>query len=176
MKSPVLLMPGIGNSGPNHWQSLWQVANPDFVRIQVPDWEHPVCADWIDAIARAVALAGQPVVIVAHSLGCLPVIAWALADAQPVPKALLLVSVPDPLGPAFPREAIGFAPPACRPLPCPSIVVTSVDDPYGSPAHARQCADRLGSRYVSIGAAGHINAASGLGAWPDGYKLLSSLL
>ena len=146
------------------------------MRIQVPDWNHPVCADWIAAIGCAVAQAGQPVLIVAHSLGCLPVIAWALADARQVPKALLLVSVPDPLGPAFPREATGFAPPACRPLPCPSIVVASEDDPYGSPIHARQCAERLGSRFVNIGAAGHINAASGLGAWPAGLALLNSLL
>ena len=176
MKSPVLIMPGIHNSGPSHWQSLWQAANPDFVRIDVPDWDHPACADWVAAIGRAVGQAGQPPVIVAHSLGCLPVIAWALADTRHVAKALLLVSVPDPLGPDFPLDATGFAPPACRLLPCPSIVVASEDDPYGSPAHARQCAERLGSRFVNIGAAGHINAASGLGAWSGGFELLNSLL
>jgi predicted alpha/beta hydrolase family esterase len=165
MKSPVLVMPGINNSGPSHWQSLWQAVNPDFVRIQVPDWDHPVCVDWIAAIDRAVAQAGQPVVIVAHSLGCLPVIAWAQADAWPLLKALLLVSVPDPLGPSFPREASGFAPPAHRLLPCPSILVASEDDPYGGPAHARQCAERLGSRFVNVGAAGQ----------PGGFNLLSSL-
>jgi uncharacterized protein len=175
VKSPVLIMPGINNSGPTHWQTRWQAAHPGMARIDVPDWDHPVCADWIAAIGRAVDKAGQPVIIVAHSLGCLPVIAWALADPAPALKALMLVSVPDPLGSAFPPEATGFAPLACRPLPCPSIVVSSEDDPYGSPNYARRCADGLGSRFVNIGKAGHINASSGLGAWPQGFELLCSL-
>jgi len=168
-------MPGINNSGPTHWQTLWQAAHPNLLRIEVPDWDHPVCADWVAAIDDAVGAAGQPVIIVAHSLGCLPVVEWALADARPALKALLLVSVPDPSGPAFPREATGFAPLVCRPLPCPAIVVSSEDDPYGSPEYARRCADRLGSRFVNIGKAGHINATSGLGDWPRGFELLSSL-
>lgn len=175
MKAPVLIMPGINNSGPAHWQTRWEAANPDFVRIQVPNWDHPVCAHWVSAIGQAVARAGQPPIIVAHSLGCLPVIVWALSEARPAPAALMLVSVPDPLGPAFPEEATGFAPPACRPLPCRAIVVASEDDPYGSPAQARHCAQQLGARFVNIGYAGHINTASGLGDWPQGFELLSSL-
>jgi len=175
VKSPVLVVPGINNSGPTHWQTLWQAAHPGWVRIEVPDWDHPVCADWVAAIDRAAGKAGRPVIIVAHSLGCLPVVEWALADAGPALKALLLVSVPDPAGPAFPAQAKGFAALACRPLPCRSILVSSEDDPYGSPEYARHCAYRLGSRFVNVGKAGHINASSGLGAWPQGFELLGSL-
>lgn len=60
-------------------------------------------------------------------------------------------------------------------LPFPSIVVASADDDYVTPAQARAYATAWGSEYVEIGAAGHINSASGLGAWPAGRALLERL-
>jgi predicted alpha/beta hydrolase family esterase len=87
----------------------------------------------------------------------------------------LLVAVPDPAGRQFPAAAIGFAPVPPGPMPCPSLVVASRDDPYASIEYARQRADSWRSRLVDIGEAGHINAASGLGDWSAGHDLLSSL-
>jgi predicted alpha/beta hydrolase family esterase len=89
---------------------------------------------------------------------------------------MMLVSVPDPLSSNFPAEASGFPPPALRPLPCKSIVVSSEDDPYGTPAYMRRCADAWGSVFINAGAAGHINAASNLDKWEQGLELLRTLL
>lgn len=171
----VLTMPGINNSGPTHWQTLWEAANPSCRRIQVEDWDHPACASWIDAIERAVRSAEGPVILVAHSLGCLPVIEWALRGCGDKVSGALLVSVPDPSGPNFPVEATGFAMLPLKRLPFKSIVVSSRNDPFGTPDYARRCANGWRSEFVDIGAAGHINAGSNLGAWNEGMALLGSL-
>jgi len=138
----------------------------------VPDWERVACGDWVAAIDGQVA--GTGTLIVAHSLGCLAVAHWAARQRVTIAGALL-VAVPDPHGPAFPSAATGFAPlPATR-LPFPSIIVASSNDPYGSAAHARACAEAWGSELVELGAHGHLNAASNLGDWPEGMRLLERL-
>ena len=117
---------------------------------------------------------GPNVVIAAHSLGCLLVVHWASLKRSNIAGALL-VAVPDPSSPAFPSEASGFAPVPDIRLGFPTVVVASTDDPYGTVDFARGCANVWGSRFVNIGAAGHINAASGLGGWPVGFELLAQL-
>ena len=171
----VLLVPGIGNSGPTHWQSYWESEHDSYVRVQQSDWEHPVCADWVSALELDAQRAGPGTLIAAHSLGCLVVANWLAQTSIPVAGALL-VAVPDPSGARFPSEAKGFTPVPFDPLPCPSIVVASSDDPYSDMAFATQCANAWGSRLINIGRAGHINAASGLGRWDEGQRLLRSLL
>lgn len=175
MPIDVLLMPGINNSGPTHWQSLWKAANPSFRTVEVADWDHPVRADWIDAIDRTVCAAGTDVIIVAHSLGCLPVVERAMRAGKDTVRGLMLVSVPDPLGPNFPAAASGFTPPPLQRLPSRSVVVSSEDDPYGAPDYARRCAEAWGSRFINAGMLGHINASSGLGEWTQGWEILQSL-
>lgn len=174
MSSLVLTFPGIGNSGPQHWQSLWEQSNPQFVRIVQRDWDNPVCEAWVSALESTVHRLGSSVVVAAHSLACLAVAHWA-AKAHSAIKAALLVAVPDPESPNVPAGAIGFAPLPMRHFSFPSIVVASTNDPYGSLAHAQACAAAWGSRFVNIGAAGHINADSGFGPWPKGYELLQQL-
>jgi predicted alpha/beta hydrolase family esterase len=73
----VLIIPGIGNSGPDHWQTLWESADPSLVRIQVKDWEHPTCACWVEAIDTQARVAGESLVVAAHSVGCLAFAHWA---------------------------------------------------------------------------------------------------
>jgi uncharacterized protein len=36
-KPPVLILPGLDNSGPEHWQTHWQKQNPHFVRVEQRD-------------------------------------------------------------------------------------------------------------------------------------------
>jgi hypothetical protein len=170
-----LVLPGIGNSGPNHWQSLWEKANPSFVRVQQRDWDRPVCAEWVEALDREIARLRDRPVLVAHSLGCLLLVHWAACSVSAV-RAALLVAPPDPDGPAFPREAIGFSPLPMKPFAFPSAVVASTNDPYGSLAFAERCAISWGSRLVNIGAAGHVNAESGLGPWQEGLAVLEQLV
>lgn len=174
MGTTALILPGVGNSGAGHWQTLWEAAHPSFRRVAQEDWERPERQAWVTTLEAAVAEAGPDVVPVAHSLGCLLVAHWARQSTRAV-RAALLVAVSDPLGTAFPAEAVGFEPVPRERLPFPSIVVASDDDPFGPVAFAERCANAWGSRLVRIGAAGHINAASALGDWPDGLALLESL-
>jgi serine hydrolase len=135
----VLILPGIGNSGPQHWQSLWQQSNPEFVRVEQRDWDHPVCGEWVAALALAAKRAGAGAIVVAHSLACLVVAHWSAQQHAPI-KAALLVAVPDPAGPDFPEVAIGFSVTPTQPFAFPSIVVASTDDPYGTVEHSAHLA------------------------------------
>jgi len=175
MSCQVLLLPGFLNSGPAHWQSRWEDGHPAFRRVMQRDWERPVCADWRAGLERAVRESGPDTVLVAHSLGCLLVPHWAAHTSLRI-RAALLVAVPDPAGAGFPPQATGFHGSPQGRLPFRSIVVASTDDPYGSLEFSQRCASGWGSRFVCIGAAGHINADSGLGDWEEGYRLLEGLM
>lgn len=170
-----LILPGIGNSGPEHWQTLWERQHPDWQRVQQRDWDHPVCEEWVRRLDDAIGRLPAPPVLIAHSMGCLVVAHWAHRSSASV-RAAFLVAVPDPEGPCFPSAAQGFQPLPTKKFHFQSLVVTSSDDPFGSVAHAKRCAAAWGSGFVEIGAAGHINADSGLGHWPAGLALFDALL
>ena len=174
MSAPVLILPGIGDSGPLHWQTLWENSHHDFVRVRQRDWDKPVCDEWVATLEAGVKRAGPKVVLVAHSLGCLTIAYWASGPHSPAVGALL-VAVPDPNGPNCPPDVTGYSHTPTKTLPFRSTVVISSDDPYGSAAHAERLAKAWGSGVVNIGNRGHINAASGLGAWPEGFELLEEL-
>ncbi|BBK44323.1 hypothetical protein STVA_43430 [Allostella vacuolata] len=172
---PILILPGLGGSGPDHWQSRWQAADPAAIRFAPANWERPDRADWLAALDRAVADAPAPPILVAHSLACLLVAHWAAAaPARVAVRGAFLVGVPDPDGPAFPDAAAGFRDPPAGPLPFPALVVASADDPYGGIAHARARASQWRAGFVAAGRLGHVNAASGLGDWPQGAALLAA--
>lgn len=170
-----LVLPGRGNSEPEHWQSLWEAADPAFQRVQQRDWTQPICQEWCRTLEAAIRAQGStPPILVAHSLACVMVAHWALRSDRPV-KAALLVAPSNPERPDFDRRALGFTPVPRRPLPFPSILVASSNDPRGTLEYAAACAEAWGSRFVNIGAAGHINAESGLGDWPLGQSLYREL-
>ncbi|CAE6700497.1 RBBP9/YdeN family alpha/beta hydrolase [Paraburkholderia haematera] len=175
MKYPVFVVPGIGNSGPLHWQTLWEAAHPDWRRLVVEGWDQVTCDDWVSAIEQQVAESGADTLIVAHSLGCLAVAHWA-ARHSPRIRGALLVAVPDPSASAFPLAvATGFTPLPSERLPFPTVVVSSSNDPYGGTDYARRCANAWGSTLIEVGEKGHLNAGSDLGDWPEGLRLLQSL-
>ncbi len=174
LDTPVLVLSGIGNSGPQHWQSLWQRHHPQWQRVNLGDWDAPVCDDWVRALDVAVRACPSPPMLIAHSLACLLVAHWAHRSAL-VPEGAFLVAVPDPQSVCFPAMARGFAPVPMRPYGFSSIVVASSNDPFGSSAFARRCANDWGSRFVDIGEAGHINADSGHGDWDEGYAIFQQL-
>jgi uncharacterized protein len=169
---PVLLVPGIGNSGPDHWQSLWQVKHRDVGRVIQRDWDHPVCDVWVEALDKAVGQTAAPPILVAHSLGCLTVAHWAARSDRPF-YAALLVAVPDPGGSAYPKAASGFAtvPPALREYRV--TVVSSDDDPYATTTYTEEQVAAWGAEHVRLSQRGHINAVSGLGDWADGWAIVS---
>jgi len=170
----VLILPGYGGSGPEHWQTRWEILHPEYRRVEVPDWSKPDLDVWVKALANAAARSGDAPVIVAHSLGCLVVASFAARGGKA--RAALLVAVPDPSGAQFPPEARGFGDVPRERLPFPSRVVASRNDPYGSFEFSARCAEAWGSELSDIGALGHINADSGLGDWPEGERLLLGLL
>jgi uncharacterized protein len=173
-----LILPGLSSSGPEHWQTLWEQRDPSLRRVEQAEWETPRCADWVTRLDDAIASAEEPVVLVAHSSSCALVAHWARdASSENLARVrgALLVAPSDPEGPNFPRGPTGFAPMPLEQLPFPSIVVASRDDRYVTMERAREYAAAWGSELVDLGDAGHINAASGLGAWPTGYGLLQRL-
>lgn len=172
--SPVLILPGLYDSGPEHWQTLWMAGRPGFRRVEQKDWETPRCADWVAALDAAVVETGSRALLVAHSAACALVAHWSASHRRQV-RGALLVGPSDTEASSYPAGPKGFAPMPLVRLPFPSTVVASTDDPYVSMERAALFARSWGSRLVTIGAAGHINTASGLGDWPRGLELLQEL-
>jgi predicted alpha/beta hydrolase family esterase len=168
-----ITLPGIGGSGPTHWQTRWEASDPAFTRFSPQSWSAPHLVDWIAALDRAVELSYRPPILVAHSLACLLVAHWAARSACPIGGALL-VSVPDPKGSRFPSEATEFREIPDQGLRFPSLILASCDDPYADLKAVRELAGRWGSSVIELGALGHINAASSLGDWQQGRWLLSA--
>ena len=174
LRPTVLVLPGYDNSGPGHWQTLWEQAHPEFRRVQQRDWTAPVCDEWVAALDAAIVDAGTPVVLVAHSLGCLTIAHHARRHARPV-RGALLVAPPNVDDPTFPAMAHTFRPIPRERLPFPSIVVAGSDDWYVDPDTARGFAAAWGSRFVLIEGGGHLNTDAGFGPWPEGERLLAEL-
>ena len=171
----VLVLPGLEDSGPRHWQSLWLPLRPGLRRVEQRDWIAPRCADWVAALDAAVLAAGPASILVAHSAACPMVAHWAAACRRAIGGALL-VAPADADAPSFPRGPTGFAPVPLGRLPFPAVVVASRDDPYVAFERAEAFAAAWGARLVDAGAHGHLNSASGLGAWPFGLDLLDGLV
>ena len=154
----VLLLPGWLDSGPGHWQTRWQERH-GFARVEQHDWQRPLRGDWCARLEEVVLAqpAGRPLLLAAHSLGCL------LVAPPEIERADLRQQIP------------GWAPPARQRLPFASAVVASSDDPFASLEYATQLAADWGAALHGIGARGHINADSGLGDWPQGLQWLQDL-
>lgn len=168
----VVIVPGWRDSGPGHWQSLWAERLPGAVRVVQDDWETPSRAAWVSTLEATVLAAPYPVVIVAHSLGCIAT-AHMGAQAAARVRGALLVAPADPE-----RRAVlsDFAPVPYAPLPYRSVLVASANDPFCPIRLAGAYARSWGSEFVRLQQAGHINVDSGHGEWPLGWALLHSLL
>jgi predicted alpha/beta hydrolase family esterase len=171
----VLIVPGWENSGPGHWQTLWERAEPHrFRRVQQRDWDTPQPDDWVCALDAAIAAEPAPVVLVAHSLGCIAIAHWAARFAGPVVGSLL-VAPADVERADAPEPIRCFAPIPLQPLPFRTLLVASSTDEYLSMDRAEHFARCWGSELVSVGDAGHINTAAGFGPWTEGERLLDEL-
>jgi predicted alpha/beta hydrolase family esterase len=167
-----LIVPGWRDSGPGHWQTLWGLRLPGARRVVQQDWLHPSRQDWVAAIADQVLRSPAPVVIVAHSLGCIATVHLPREAARRV-RAALLVAPADPERRALLHD---FAPVPYERLPYRSIVVASSNDPYCPARLAGAYARAWGSEFLRLADAGHINVESGHGEWPLGFALLQSLI
>ena len=178
-RASVLMLPGWTNSGPDHWQSQWERAHPEYRRVEQDNWDTPAPGDWLPNVSRAIAEAVPPVVLAAQSLGCLAAVYWAgRADAASINRVAgaFLVAPPDVERKNAGRIVKRWAPIPLKPLPFPSVVVASRTDPYAAFARSEQFAAAWGSDLIDIGDAGHINTASGHGPWPEGHELLRDFI
>lgn len=166
---PAFVVPGLHGSGEGHWQTAWQRSNPSLRRIQQDHWDVPMLPVWSRRVADVLAQAELPAVLVAHSFGCLASVHAALFRDTPIAAALLVA-------PADPAKFGVDAELANGPLPFPSVLIASSNDPWLSLDRARGWARLWGSEFVAAGALGHINADSGLGEWSAGAALLQRLL
>lgn len=168
MSSPlVLIVPGLRGSGPAHWQSLWQAAHPEYVRV-LQDWDAPHLGRWTANLDAAIRAAHRPVILAAHSFGCIAALRRLAEHNEDVAGALLVA-------PADPQRFHLEAHFPAQPLGVPAYLVASADDPWLDYDQAARLARRFECTLVNAGAAGHLNAESGYGPWPKGERLLRRL-
>lgn len=173
----ILIVPGWTNSGPDHWQSRWEAKLSTASRVDLGSWDRPERDAWTERLVGRVAAATRPALLVAHSLGVV-----AVAHAAPRLQAgkvagAFLVALPDIERADRPPEIdAAFAPIPRQPLPFPSVLVVSDNDPTCAPARAHEFASAWGAATAEAGEAGHLNTESGHGPWPEGLLRLASFL
>lgn len=179
-ESPLLLIvPGLGGSGPDHWQTLWEREREDCRRVDLGGWHQPHRGAWVASLDSAIAAASRPVVLVAHSLGCHAVAWWSSTLERSLAAKVIgamLVAPPEVEDAPIDERLRPFAPMVRRRLPFSSILVASRNDPYASFGHAKRMARIWGSRLLDAGPMGHINAESRIRDWPYGLFLLRKLI
>ena len=176
----VLIHPGLGGAGEDHWQTHWERAFPDFVRVQQAAWDQPVYDDWAANLTEAVSKAPRPVVLVPHSAGTSLVMRWSFDQpdaAKRVAGAFMVApsdrdrwKVGDPSGPR------GFGSMILKRLPFPSAVVAGRDDDRVTFDRAQAFAQAWGSLFFDGGNHGHLGSAARLGLWPQGLVYFGQFL
>ncbi len=172
----ILLLPGWLDSDAGHWQSRWEALHGD-VRVQQADWLWPKRGDWMARLDEVLLENERPAVLVAHSLGCQLVAAWA-AHSQHTARVqgALLVAPPDTERDDMPPNLFSWRPIVRQRLPFAAVVATSSDDPFCSAERGAQFAVEWGAEHRVIGAAGHVNTETGLGDWPVGRAWVNTLV
>ena len=172
----MLLIPGLWNSGPLHWQTEWEKLHPDWRRVIQRDFDHPEPEEWARTLDEAIRACPRHPVLAAHSLGCSLVAYWAAKYGGAGVAAAMLVAPSDVEAPNYPVEGRAFTTMSLQRLPFRSKVISSTNDEYVTVDRARSFAQAWGREFVSIGDAGHINGASGYGRWTEGEQMLISLV
>lgn len=173
-----LIVPGWQGSPDDHWQSHWQQVLPNSARVEQADWLTPRREDWVAALEQAVAADDSPVILIAHSLGCITVAHWAAQASVSLLRRVhgaLLVAPADVERPTCADALRNFAPIPQQVLPFPSQVVSSDNDPAVSAPRAMQLARSWGAEVGFLAGAGHINVKSGHHRWEQGFAYLYRL-
>lgn len=179
----VLIVPGLRDHVPEHWQTLLASKLPRVVSVAPLEQDKLSCAARVNAIDRALATIDGPVIIVAHSAGAMMIAHWAVRSATRNIAGALLAAPADvetPMPAGYPTidtlRDHGWLPIPRGKLPFPSIVAASSDDPLMRLDRARELAQAWGSRFVELGEVGHLNPASGYGEWPRAEAFIRELL
>ncbi len=168
---------GLGGSGESHWQTLWAKMNPEIINVRQREWDHPKQEDWTDTLIETIEDFGdKPIVLIAHSLAVVTVLFAAETGKLSNVKGAFLVAPADSERKDFPKTATNFSPIPRSPLPFPSIIVASENDPWCSIEKARKLANATGAKFVNVGAKGHLTSEAGIGAWEIGHQLLEDFV
>lgn len=177
MEITLLIIPGLGDSGQEHWQTYWLRKFNNSVKVLQNNWDAPLLEDWITTLDKAIQNIDGNIVLVAHSLAVSLVLHWTKRYNNPKVIAALLVAPADVDSPDHtPEEVRNFAPMPLHKLPFPATVIGSTNDPFASLQRVEYFAKNWGSNFLSIGAKGHINTASKLEYWEEGQEILEQLL
>jgi len=176
----ILILPGLGGAGEDHWQTHWQRAFPAMQRVEQTNWERPVFEEWSARLTDAVTRATRPVVLAAHSLGTSLTMRWSFEQrdhAKRVLGAFLVAPTDRDRFDARPDSPVrGWGPMILEPLPFPAMVVASRNDDRVSFDRAELFAKAWGARFVDAGDLGHIGSAAKLGLWPFGLFYFGQLV
>lgn len=178
----VLMVPGLRDHMPDHWQTILEKKLPKAVTVPRIGKDKLSCAAWLLTLDESLAQIEGPIVLVAHSAGCIIVAHWAQRLRRTI-KGALLATPPDfesPLPEGYPTQEVlsqnGWLPTPLKRLPFPSIVAASANDPLARAERVATLAKAWGSRYVNIGNVGHLNPAAGYGAWPQAEAFIRELV
>ena len=174
-----LILPGLGDSGPDHWQSYWLNKFPNSIKLVQDNWDEPKLEDWLDRLNETLAGIQTPVILIAHSLAVSLVLHWdkRFGNAPNNIVGALLVSPTDVESEVHaPQEIFNFAPMPVHEISFPTIVVASKDDPFVDIERAVYFSNKWGAELVNIGKKGHINSESKLTHWKEGQDILESLV
>lgn len=174
-----IIVPGVGGSDYDHWQSWLQRQLMSSSRVQQQDWNDPILSQWVSNFVETVLKVDQPIQVVAHSFGCLTSVA-ALTEHPELAKKIKNLILVAPANPArfgdqgFARNSLNnysdYFHQIKLKLPCEMII--SENDPWLSFEDAKQLAQAWGIRPRNLGQVGHINVASGFGPFPEIYNYL----
>jgi uncharacterized protein len=178
----VVLVPGLRGHVEDHWQTRLAAAMPGARMVAPLGRTYPGLQSRVTLLDQAVRDAAGPVILVAHSAGVLVTAHWA-AQYSPTRVVGALLATPATLAAELPAEypsidelrAHGWLPIPREPLPFPSIVAASSNDPLANPVRLAGLAAAWGSRVHDLGAVGHLNPASGFGEWPESVELIDQL-
>lgn len=180
-EATVLIVPGLRDHVPQHWQTLLAARLPRVREVAPMGRDFLDCAARVEAIEAQATMIDGPIILVAHSGGVVPAVRWARQTARNV-RGALLATPPDfeqPLGEGYPPiDALrrhGWLMQPRGPLPFPSIVAASLNDPLARFERVAEMAVEWGSRLVNLGEVGHLNPASGYGDWPDADRFIAEL-
>jgi len=177
----IVIVPGLRDHVPEHWQTLLEAKLPKARSVPRIKRDKLSRAAWVAALDRELSAITGPVLLVAHSAGVMITVHWANEHRRAI-KGALLAAPPDfesPLPEGYPTQQVlrenGWLPTPRAPLPFPTIVAASTNDPLGRYERIVELAAAWGSRLVNVGPVGHLNPASGFGEWPRATEFIHEL-
>ena len=174
-EATILVLPGLGGGSDGHWYARWQAGLKTAEWVALDDWSSPARAAYVQSIVDAVAGADRPVVLVGHGYGSLAAVHAAPDLADGKVRGAFLAAVPD-IEAAAHGVAASYRPLPRDPLPFPSLVLASRNDPHCDFEVAADLAGAWGSRLVDLRESGNVDPDSGHGPWPEGLMTFGKFL